>query len=376
MKRISKIDPDKLTGEPRKIFERWQPGGKILNIVLIYFRNIELNRTWSYMATHLFLKNSLSDRQREIVVLRTSWQCASDYEFIQHVRIAREGRLLSEEEMRDLTREKLSLNWPEDEQALSDACDELLATHGLGDNMWERLAKHFNEHQLMDIVATAGGYTLNSMATNSFGVDIESHMDREDGLTPSVNERGFCFGSVGRPAQGAPGARITPLPLDDIDEATRQTIAPYLERDRSQNFFQTIARYPKIVRNWMPVIKYVDSENTLDPVDRTIVALRTAARCYSQYELAHRSREALQHGMSRDEIEDIIETTTGETGDVRRTLLIRAVDELVDDKLVGDVLWGQLGEHYGEEEMMDIVFGCAIGLMVCWMQNVLRVQCE
>ena len=157
MKRIEKIDPDTLTGEPRQIFERWSPGGKPLNIVLIYFRNIELNRNWSYMATHLFMKNALSDRQREIVVLRTSWQGAADYEFIQPVRIAREGQLLNEEEIRDLTNKTAEHNWPEEERALINASDELVASHGVSDATWAVLASHFDEKQLIDVVATAGG---------------------------------------------------------------------------------------------------------------------------------------------------------------------------------------------------------------------------
>lgn len=373
MKRISKIDPEKLTGEPRKIFERWSPGGKPLNIVLIYFKNIELNRTWSYMATHLFLKNSLSDRQREIVVLRISWQCASDYEFIQHVRIAREGKLLSETEMRDLTQPRLALDWSEEEQALSDASDELLATHTISDATWSVLAKHYTDQQLMDIIATAGGYTLNSMATNSFGVDIEDHMSREEGLTPSVNKKGFCYGEIGQPEQGELAPRLSALSQDAIDEATRDTISSYLEQGRFQNFYSTLAHHPKIVRNWAPVIKYVDGANTLTPIDRTIVALRTGVRCFSDYEVANRAADARRLGMSEDQIEGLI---AGHAGDHKTSLLISAVDELVEGQIIGDTLWEEMRKHFIEEKLMDIVFGCAVGLMTCWMQSALRVPCE
>ncbi len=373
MKRVSKIDPDQLTGEPRKIFERWSPGGKPLNIVLIYFRNIELNRTWSYMATHLFLKNSLSDRQREIVVLRISWQCASDYEFIQHVRIAREGGLLSEEEMRDLTKPRLLLDWTEEEKALSDASDELLANHTISDATWDILARHYSEQQLMDMIATAGGYTLNSMATNSFGVDIEDHMSREEGLTPSINEKGFCYGAKQPPVDAELKPRIDALSEDALDEMTGDTLSYFLGQNRFQNFYLTLAKHPKIVRNWSPVIKYVDSENTLTAEERTVVAIRTGVLCCSDYEVANRVADARRSGMNEEHLNSLIK---GEAEDHKTSLIIKAVDELVDGQIIGDALWTEMIGHFSEEQLMDIVFGCAIGLMTSWMQSALQVPLE
>ena len=374
MKRIEKIDPETLTGEPRKIFERWSPGGKPLNIVLIYFRNIDLNRTWSYMATHLFLKNTLSDRQREIVVLRISWQCASDYEFIQHVRIAREGGLLSEEEMRDLTIADPALSWSQSERALIALCDELIASHGVSDETWRTLSAHLDNNQLMDAVATAGGYTWNSMATSSFGVDIETNMVREEGLTPSWNGDAFQFLQTSDAIANVSSVRLAFGDATQLEPSVRERIEVFLEKGARTEFFNMIASYPKLVRDWAPVIRYVDFENTLSPEERSLIAIRTAIGCASRSVAEERILAAQNDGWARSDLEEIKDASANCFQDQRRALLIEAVDELLEKKIIGDDLWTRMGGAFRDEELMDVVLSTAIELMVCWMSNALGIQ--
>lgn len=373
-KRIEKINPETLTGEPRRIFERWSPDGKPLNIVLTYFRNVELNRNWSYMATHLFMKNSLAARQRETIVLRTSWQCASDYEFIQHVYIARMRNLLSDEEMRDLTKKELQLEWPKEERALVAAADELLASHGVNDATWEVLESHFDEKQLMDIIATAGGYTLNSMATGSFGVGLEDMVTREEGLSPTSNGPAFHFAKTDRSIAALSAPRIAPTSLEILDEKTRASLVSYLESGDRSALLNTIARYPGLLKDWAPIIRYVDNENTLAPQERATVGLRAAVQCRSATVFADRAASARRAGVAPALMDSLKSTAPQVESDPRRALLVSAVDQLIDDKIIGDALWDRMKAHFSDEELMDVVFATATELMICWMQNALGVQ--
>lgn len=374
MQRIEKIDPTTLTGEPKKIFERWSPGGQPLNIVLIYFRNLDLNRNWSYMATHLFMKNSLSDRQREIIVLRISWQCASDYEFIQHVRIVREGKLMSEDEIRDLLQPELALGWTSEERALIALSDELLAYNAVTDTTWSMLSDTLDSRQLMDAIATAGGYALNSMATSSFGVDIEETMQREEGLVPSKNSRAFRFLAGQRAVTLPASARIAPT--SDIDDKTMALVAPYMERGERKGLLTTIARYPMLVKDWLPIIRYVDAENTLDDETRLLVSQRTAFRCGAPTETADRKAVSQIKRIPIREIDRPVPSGAIVDSVDLQSLLVRAVDELIDDMVIGDEVWVPLKHHFGDEQVMDIVFAVATELMVCWMLNALGVQTE
>lgn len=376
MHRIQKIDPETLSGETRRIFDRWSPGGKPLNIVLIYFRNAELNRNWSYMATHLFMKNSLSDRQREIVVLRTSWQCASDYEFIQHVRIAREGKLLSEEEIYALTQPEVPAGWPAEERALATAADELLAWNTVGDQTWSVLARHFDIKQLMDIVATAGGYALNSMATSSFGVDIEDNMEREDGLVPSWHSPAFRFLERTSIGEIPEVPRVATVQRQEIDADTLNRIEPWLEGAHRTGLLMTMARHPVLIRGWSSMLGYVDNSNSLNAQDRLTIALRAASRCGCKAEMVDRLRLAEHAGLSVEDQAALTNDYSGSHDNSRHGLLLRAVDELIEDMVISDEHWQTLGRQYGEEQIMDIVFATATELMICWMQNALAISAE
>ncbi|MEM8981813.1 MAG: carboxymuconolactone decarboxylase family protein [Pseudomonadota bacterium] len=373
MQRIEKIDPSTLSGEPKRIFERWSPGGQPLNIVLIYFRNLNLNRNWSYMATHLFMKNSLSDRQREIIVLRVSWQCASDYEFIQHVRIVREQALMTEDEIKDLLQQEPVGDWTPAERTLIALSDELLALNSVTDPTWCELTAHFDVKQQLDAIATAGGYTLNSMATNSFDVDIEDTMQRESGLVPSWHAPAFRF--MDREDYDAANSRA-PDGKPPADEKAEGITRPFLDRSERVGLLSVIAHHPLLVRDWLPIIRHVDTESTLDRETRLIVAIRTAYRCNCSAELADRKAIAVNAGVQADDINRALSSVPESACVDRLGLLVRATDELIDNMLVSDSTWTLLKEFYSDEQVMDIVFAVATGLMVSWMQNALGVSAE
>ncbi len=48
-----------------------------------------------------------------------------------------------------------------------------MGDHFVSDRTWAELKQHFDDKQCMDVVFTAGQYTLVSMVLNSFGVQLE-----------------------------------------------------------------------------------------------------------------------------------------------------------------------------------------------------------
>jgi alkylhydroperoxidase family enzyme len=64
--------------------------------------------------------------------------------------------------------------WTEAEAALLRAVDDLHGDQFIGDATWQRLSKHYDTRQVIDLVFAVGQYTMVSMALNSFGVQIES----------------------------------------------------------------------------------------------------------------------------------------------------------------------------------------------------------
>jgi alkylhydroperoxidase family enzyme len=147
-----------------------------LNIFGTMVRHPKLLKRWLVFGNHVLAKNTLPARERELLILRTGWNCRAPYEWGQHVVIGRAAGL-TDEEITRVAHAPDSAEWTAHERLLLRAADELHETQSLTDATYGELAAEFNEQQLLDIVFTVGQYHLVSMALNAFGVE------RDDGVT-------------------------------------------------------------------------------------------------------------------------------------------------------------------------------------------------
>jgi len=131
-------------------------------------------------------RNSLPERERELVILRTGFNCGSGYEFTQHTRIGLDAGL-TEAEIEAIKTGPGSPKWSEADRALLQATDDLARDFHVSDASWAALSS-FSEKQKMDLVMTVGQYTQVSMMLNSFGVQLDAGqkldpaLDRRPGL--------------------------------------------------------------------------------------------------------------------------------------------------------------------------------------------------
>ncbi len=148
------------------------PDGTPINIFGTLAHHPDLLRRWMVFAGHVMAKNSLSPRDREILILRTGVRCNSKYEFAQHAEIAQACDMSLNEVL--ATRGEV-IDWmgPEHERDLLRAADELHDAHRISDATWMALGANYDTQQLMDIVFTCGQYTLVSMFLNTAGVEID-----------------------------------------------------------------------------------------------------------------------------------------------------------------------------------------------------------
>ncbi len=146
--------------------------GGVLNIFRTLIRIPDAYRAFNWWGGYVLNRNSLSPRDREIVILRTGWLCKSGYEWTQHHRIGLQAGLSADE----IERIKLGAGaegWTAAERALIAATDELHTDQFISNPVWTELGKHYSERQCMDVVFTAGQYTQVSMILNTFGVQLD-----------------------------------------------------------------------------------------------------------------------------------------------------------------------------------------------------------
>jgi 4-carboxymuconolactone decarboxylase len=146
-----------------------RPDGTVLNIFRTLANHPDLTRRWLVFGNHVLAKSTLSPRIRELAILRVGWRCGSDYEWGQHVLIARDLGI-SDDEVARLQHDNIDPEWAAAEACILRAADELHATHEMTDPTWDALCEHYDLQQRMDLVFAVGQYTLVSMALNTFGV--------------------------------------------------------------------------------------------------------------------------------------------------------------------------------------------------------------
>jgi alkylhydroperoxidase family enzyme len=125
--------------------------------------------------SHLF-HSTLPDRIRELAIVRTGWLRRGEYEWAQHVRLARAAGV-SEAEIAAVSEGPEAELWEPFEAAALRAVDELCEERYISDSTWASLSGDLDRQQLMDLVFTVGGYDLLVMAMNTFGLELDPGLE-------------------------------------------------------------------------------------------------------------------------------------------------------------------------------------------------------
>ena len=169
--RIDPVSDEDATDEQREILAAL--GRSPLNVQRTIAQYPELARARQAFSNHVMRETSLPAREREILILRTGWNCQSEYEFGQHSRFGRSVGL-TDEEIRRVTLGADAEGWDDFDATLIRAADELHTDAFITNETWNALAERYTTKQLMDVVFAVGQYHIVSMALNSFGVQFES----------------------------------------------------------------------------------------------------------------------------------------------------------------------------------------------------------
>ena len=143
--------------------------------------------------------------------------------------------------------------------------------------------------------------------------------------------------------------RIPPVSPADFTEEQKTLVGDW----SALNFSRVIVHHPDLYRALIPLIAKLVGGSTLPPRDREIVLLRTLAQCDEVYEADHHVLISRNAGLNDSEIEA---ARTGGPGlSAFEQILVKATDELVRDRTVGDETWRAMAERYSRTQLMDLV---------------------
>jgi 4-carboxymuconolactone decarboxylase len=187
MPRIPPLPPEEWDADLRRILERpftgltTTPGeaGATLgenNIFSTLARHKPLFATWMRFGGYLLGRGVLPARERELLILRTGYNCGSAYEWGQHVRLALTVGL-DRAAIERVAEGPEADGWSEADRTLLRAADELHRDAKISGDTWARLARTFDEQGLIEIPMLVGQYHLVAFALNSLEVELDAGLE-------------------------------------------------------------------------------------------------------------------------------------------------------------------------------------------------------
>ena len=173
--RLEPLTDDQLDAETRALLPKIVVDGTLTtgrsNVMRTLVRNPSLFPRWAAFLDGL-LNGTLPARDRELLVLRTAWNCRCDYQWGQHVRVAQRLGCTDEEILRT-QRDPDAPGWDPADARLLRAADELHTDAYVTDSTWAALADRYDEQQLIEILMVVGHYQLVAMTVNSLRTPLD-----------------------------------------------------------------------------------------------------------------------------------------------------------------------------------------------------------
>lgn len=138
-----------------------------------------LAKTFLTFNNHVATNSTLDTRERELIIMRTGWLRKCEYEYIMHVILGMRCGI-SEEEISRIQEGPDANGWDSREADLIRIVDELCFDAKIADATWERLSKHYNHQQLMDMIFLVGCYEIVAMTMRSLNVPMEPGVEQLD----------------------------------------------------------------------------------------------------------------------------------------------------------------------------------------------------
>jgi alkylhydroperoxidase family enzyme len=151
------------TDEVRDVFATYEGDaaretGSKFNIIRWFANHPPLAQNW-LRYSHELTRGLIEPRLREIVILRVAWRYQSDYEWHQHVHIAKQLGI-GAEHLEAVKSGPEAPMWSPLERLCLHAADQLCTIHDIDDETWAGLAVALDPPRVMELLFLIGSYTL------------------------------------------------------------------------------------------------------------------------------------------------------------------------------------------------------------------------
>ncbi len=183
-----------LSNVPPLAINDWDPGlapiaadmrGSPLNVHKLMANNPELLKAWWSFRKHVVSGGRLSQRHRELIVLRVAVLMKCWYEWASHV----ERGLNAGLSLREIDRIRLgntSSEWDLADQLILRATEECFFQQRITAETLAAMRAGFTATELMDLIAIFGAYVILGTMINTWGLKLDTSIRLPDDIDESL----------------------------------------------------------------------------------------------------------------------------------------------------------------------------------------------
>jgi len=368
--KIAPVPPTAWTAEQRELAATF-PKGPTGNALGTFLIDPELVRGIFPFVSYIDADTTLTPRQRELLILRTAWDCSSEYLWAHHApRAGAAG--ISAGELRRIALGPGAPGWTLFEATLLRAADELHQTAFISTPTWNTLATQFGAtqvgtEQLMDAVFTVGESTEFATIYNSVGVEPEAGLSARlpaDVPRPTMGPRGH---------QALTTPRISVLEQAELPPNVRKIFDPTDSGREIIPLYRTYAHHPRLAAPRQLQSNHINAKTTLSMREKEMTLVRITYLNGGDYPWAEHVVNARKIGVTDDEINRL--SSPKSTGwNAKEAALMRAVDEIHAADKISDETWKALTPNYSDSQILDLLVAATGYRMTAMSSNSFGVQ--
>lgn len=155
----------------KRLVELW---GTPPNLYKALGNHPELVAAWAEFSKTLRHDTRTPRALRELVILRGAQVMRSEYEWAQHLAMARKAGV-SEAKIKNLASWRTASEFSEQEKAAL-ALAEAVTEGRVSDEVYARAKKHFDDHDYVELALLAAFYAMVGRMIDAMGVELEPEM--------------------------------------------------------------------------------------------------------------------------------------------------------------------------------------------------------
>ncbi len=152
----------------KRVEELW---GTPPNLYRALGNHPKLAAAWTEFSKALRYDTRTPRALRELVILRGAQLVRSEYEWAQHLAMARNSGV-REAQIAALADWRISSEFSEQEKAAL-AIAEAVTQGRVSDELYREVTRHFNHHDYVELAVTAGFYAMVARTLDALGIELE-----------------------------------------------------------------------------------------------------------------------------------------------------------------------------------------------------------